>query len=186
MLSPVLSLWMYLFLMFWGKTVGTTLKEWLYSLHSCQSLCKPYRGFLRNIGHKYPWLSSLNVTTLIHVLVKLASSMDRHISYTVVKIMWKYCLHSATPIFPNINTPRYLATLYPKFYAPPPASPILKVLVSDATTWFLHSSWTLVIHLSLILRLCGQVSLVCSLEPNSPFSFPKPSPAWNLLRHYRQ
>lgn len=60
-----------------GKTLGTTWEEWLYSLHSYQSLCNPYTGFLWNICHKYSWLSSLNGTTPFHVLVKLASGMDQ-------------------------------------------------------------------------------------------------------------
>ena len=109
-----------------------------------------------------------------------------HTSYTVLKIMWKHFLLCAIPMLSNHRYSQIPSDPLPKFYAPPPASPILvNFLVSKATTWFLHSCWTLVIHLPLLLHLCGQVSLVCSLQPNLPFIFPKPSPAWNLLRHYR-
>lgn len=88
--------------------------------------------------------------------------------------------------FPTVNTPKCLSTPHPGFKPHLLPQPIvIKFLVSNSTTCFLHSSWTLFSHSLCILHRCGQISPICSLQPNSHFSFSKLSPTWNLLRHYR-
>lgn len=144
MLSPVLSLWMYLFLMFrqncWDNFKRNDFIPYTLSV-SLQALQRlPPKYWL-----EYPWLSSLNVTTLIHVLVKLAGDAGLDIFHTQLSRLCEStafrlpCLSFQPSILPG------LATLYPSFM--PHLLPHLfwKFWFQMPPPGFLHSSWTLVV-----------------------------------------